>query len=357
MQTQVRFNFVLEVVVMNMNFTRKLPVPQDIKAEYPVSEEMKKIKETRDAEIKKVLSGESDKLLVIIGPCSADHEDSVIDYISRLRTVQDKVEDKLLIIPRIYTNKPRTTGDGYKGMLHQPDPERDEDMLKGVVAIRKLHMRAINETGFTCADEMLYPENHRYLSDLLSYVAIGARSVEDQQHRLTASGLAIPVGMKNPTGGDLSVMMNSITAAQHSHTFIYRGWEVKSEGNPYAHAILRGYVNTLGQTLSNYHYEDLVNLCAIYDEKKLNNPAVIIDTNHANSGKKPLEQVRIAKEVLHSCRHSEDVKKLVKGLMIESYIEDGAQNPEEGIYGKSITDPCLGWEKTERLLLDMAELL
>lgn len=342
---------------MSMNFIRKLPIPMDIKAEFPLSEEMQVSKEKRDNEIKDVFSGKSDKFLLIIGPCSADQEDSVMDYIHRLKKVQEKVADKILIIPRIYTNKPRTTGDGYKGMLHQPDPMQSEDMLNGLIAIRKLHMRAINETGFTCADEMLYPENYRYLSDLLSYVAIGARSVENQQHRLTASGLSIPVGMKNPTGGDISVMMNSITAGQHSHTFIYRGWEVKSDGNPYAHAILRGYVNKHGQSLPNYHYEDLINLCGVYKEKNLENPAVIIDTNHANSGKKYLEQTRIAKEVLHSCRHSEDVKKLVKGLMVESYIEDGTQKPEEGVYGKSITDPCLGWDKTERLILDLADLL
>ena len=342
---------------LSMNFIRKLPIPMDIKAEFPISEEMQTLKERRDEEIKSVFEGKLDKFILIIGPCSADHEDSVIDYIHRLKNVQDKVSDKILIIPRIYTNKPRTTGDGYKGMLHQPDPMQSEDMLNGLIAIRKLHMRAINETGLTCADEMLYPENYRYLSDLLSYVAIGARSVENQQHRLTASGLSIPVGMKNPTGGDISVMMNSITAGQHSHTFIYRGWEVKSDGNPYTHAILRGYVNKHGQSLPNYHYEDLINLCGIYKEKNLENPAVIIDTNHANSGKKYLEQTRIAKEVLHSCRHSDDVKKLVKGLMIESYIEDGTQKPEEGIYGKSITDPCLGWDKTEKLIYDLADLL
>jgi len=340
-----------------MNFLRKLPIPQDIKAQFPISDEMVALKVKRDEEIKKVFSGESDKFILIIGPCSADHEDSVIDYISRLKKVSEKVEDKILIIPRIYTNKPRTTGDGYKGMLHQPDPNKSEDMLEGVIAIRKLHMRAINETGLTCADEMLYPENHRYLSDLLSYIAVGARSVENQQHRLVSSGMDVPVGMKNPTGGDVSVMMNSITAAQHSHTFIYRGWEVQSSGNPYAHAILRGYVNKHGQSMPNYHYEDLINLAETYAKTNLSNPAVIVDTNHANSGKQYLEQVRIAKEVLHSCRHSEDVKKLVKGLMIESYIEDGTQKAEEGIYGKSITDPCLGWEKTERLILDLAELL
>ena len=342
---------------MNMNFKRKLPIPMDIKAQYPLTPDLAEMKIKRDEEIKAVFESRDDRLLLIIGPCSADNDDSVIDYISRLRTVQDKVSDKIIIIPRIYTNKPRTTGDGYKGMLHQPDPHKGEDMLKGVVAIRNLHIRAMKETGFTCADEMLYPENYRYLSDLLSYVAIGARSVENQQHRLTSSGFDIPVGMKNPTGGDLSVMMNSITAAQHPHTFIYRGWEVESTGNPLAHAILRGYVNKHGQSLPNYHYEDLNHLAELYDKSGLLNPAVIIDTNHANSGKKWMEQPRIAKEVLHSCRHSADIKKIVKGLMIESYIEDGAQKPEECIYGKSITDPCLGWEKTEKLILDLAEVL
>ena len=343
---------------MNMNFIRKLPIPMDVKEMYPASEEMTKIKAARDEEIKKIFTGESDKFLLVIGPCSADREDAVLDYISRLRTVQDKVADRILIIPRIYTNKPRTTGDGYKGMLHQPVPTENPDMLKGVVAIRKLHMRALSETGFSCADEMLYPENHRYLSDLISYVAVGARSVENQQHRLTASGLAIPVGMKNPTGGDLSVMMNSITAAQHSHTFIYRGWEVVSEGNPLAHAILRGYVNKHGQTMPNYHYEDLIHLHDLYAALGLSNPSVIVDTNHANSGKQYFEQIRISKEILHSRRYSDDIKKLVKGLMIESYIEDGCQKIDENdIYGKSITDPCLGWEKTERLILDMADAL
>ena len=342
---------------MNMNFKRKLPIPMEIKEQYPITYKLEQVKEKRDKEIKDIFESKDDRFILIIGPCSADNDDSVIDYISRLRTVQDKVEDKILIIPRIYTNKPRTTGDGYKGMLHQPDPHKGEDMLKGVVAIRNLHIRAMHETGFTCADEMLYPENYRYLNDVLSYVAIGARSVENQQHRLTASGFDIPVGMKNPTGGDISVMMNSITAAQHSHTFIYRGWEVESQGNPLAHAILRGYVNKHGQSLPNYHYEDLINLAEIYDKSGLANPAVIIDTNHANSGKKWMEQPRIAKEVLHSCRHSADVKKLVKGLMIESYIEDGAQKPEECVYGKSITDPCLGWEKTEKLILDLADIL
>ena len=342
---------------MNMNFKRKLPIPMEIKEQYPITYELEQMKEKRDQEIKAIFEGRDNRFILIIGPCSADNDDSVIDYISRLRRVQDKVSDKILIIPRIYTNKPRTTGDGYKGMLHQPDPHKGEDMLKGVVAIRNLHIRAMNETGFTCADEMLYPENHRYLSDILSYVAIGARSAENQQHRLTASGFDIPVGMKNPTAGDISVMMNSITAAQHPHTFIYRGWEVESQGNPLAHAILRGYVNKHGQSMPNYHYEDLIHLAEVYEKLSLKNPAVIVDTNHANSGKKWMEQPRIAKEVLNSCRHSNEVKKIVKGLMIESYIEDGAQKPEENVYGKSITDPCLGWKKTERLILDLADIL
>ncbi len=341
---------------MNMNFKRKLPTPKEIKEMYPVSDALLAKKAENDKEIQDIFTGKSDKLALVIGPCSADREDAVIDYITRLRGVQEKVKDKIVIIPRIYTNKPRTTGDGYKGMLHQPNPNENPDMLKGVIAIRKLHMRAMEETGFSCADEMLYPENHRYLSDLLSYVAVGARSVENQQHRLTASGLDIPVGMKNPTSGDLSVMMNSITAGQHKHTFIYRGWEVESEGNEMTHAILRGYVNKHGQSLPNYHYEDLMNLLELYGKTNLANPGVVVDTNHANSGKKWAEQVRISKEILHSTRVNKDIFKLVKGLMIESYIEDGCQKAEEGIYGKSITDPCLGWEKTERLILDIAEL-
>ena len=342
---------------MNMEFERKLPIPKEVKELYPLSDDLVKVVEKRKQEIADIFTGKSDKLALVIGPCSADNEDSVIDYISRLAKVQEKVADKVYIIPRIYTNKPRTTGDGYKGMLHQPVPNEKPDMYKGIVAIRELHMRALKETGFSCADEMLYPENYRYLSDILAYVAIGARSVENQQHRLTSSGLDIPVGMKNPTGGDISVMMNSITAAQHKHTFIYRGWEVHSQGNPLAHAILRGYVNKHGQSLPNYHYEDLLHLYETYAASGLENPAVIVDTNHANSGKKYLEQVRIAKEVLHSCRYNPDIKKLVKGFMIESYIEDGAQKIGECIYGKSITDPCLGWEKTEKLIYDIADLL
>ena len=340
-----------------MKFLRKLPIPMEIKEKYPMTMEMTGLKEKRDEEIKKIFRGEDKRLIVVIGPCSADHEESVMDYLGRLKKVDEQVKDKLMIVPRIYTNKPRTTGAGYKGMLHQPDPNSDSDMLGGLVAIRNLHIRAIKEIGFTCADEMLYTENYRYLSDLLSYVAVGARSTENQQHRLVSSGLDIPVGLKNPTGGDISVMMNSITAAQSSHKFIYRGWEVESGGNEYAHAILRGYVNKHGQSLPNYHYEDLIHLCESYDNGNFKNPSVIVDTNHANSGKKYEEQVRIAKEVLHSMRHSEDINNLVKGLMIESYIEDGACKAEENIYGKSITDPCLGWEKTEKLLFELADLL
>ena len=342
---------------MNMNFKRKLPIPKEIKEMYPISESGVLAKEKNDVEIAKIFTGESDKLLLVIGPCSADREDAVIEYINKLRVIQEKVKDKIVIVPRIYTNKPRTTGAGYKGMLHQPNPTESPDMLKGLIAIRKLHMRAINETGFSCADEMLYPENYRYLNDLLSYVAIGARSVENQGHRLTASGMDIPVGMKNPTGGDISVMLNSIRAAQGSHTFLYRGWEVESSGNPLSHAILRGYVDEKGHSVPNYHYEDLQSLCEIYTEKDFLNPALIVDCNHANSGKKYEQQVRIAKEVLHSTRHSDDIYKIVKGFMIESYLEDGCQKPTDGVYGKSITDPCLGWDKTRDLILKPADTI
>lgn len=343
--------------MMNMVFERKLAIPMEVKEMYPITAQMTSIVEKQVIEIKEILSGKSNKLLLIIGPCSADNEDSVIDYMTRLRTVQDKVQDKILIVPRIYTNKPRTTGDGYKGMLHQPNPNEKPDMLKGIVSIRKLHMRGIKETGFASADEMLYPENHKYLDDMLAYVAVGARSVENQQHRLTASGLNIPVGMKNPTSGDIAVMMNSITAAQHPHTFIYRGWEVHTQGNEYAHSILRGSVNKHGQPIPNYHFEDLIHLYNSYQEKGLSNPSVIIDTNHANSGKNPFEQIRIAKEVMSNRVHFNEVKSLVKGFMIESYIEDGAQKTNGGVYGQSITDPCLGFEKTERLILDLADLV
>ena len=342
---------------MNMIFERKLPIPQQVKEMFPLSRELEEVVKKRADELADIFTGKSDRFILIIGPCSADNADSVLDYISRLREVQEKVKDRIFIVPRIYTGKPRTTGDGYKGLLHQPDPNEKPDMFKGIVAIRTLHMRALKESGFSCADEMLYPENHRYLSDILGYVAVGARSVEDQHHRLTASGLNIPVGMKNPMSGDISVMMNAIHAAQNPHTFIYRGWEVHSQGNPLAHAILRGYVNKHGQNMPNYHYEDLLHVSESYQKSELKNPAIIIDTNHSNSGKDPFQQPRICKEVLYSCRHSEDIKKMVKGFMIESYIEDGSQKIGECVYGKSITDACLGWEKTEKLIFDIAELV
>ena len=342
---------------MKMNFHRKLPIPQEVKKEYPLTDRMAEVKATRDEAIREVFEGRSDKFILVIGPCSADHREPVLEYISRLRKIEEQVKDKIIIIPRIYTNKPRTTGQGYKGMLHQPDPEAKPDMYKGIVALRELHLAALRDYDFSCADEMLYPANYRYLSDLLSYVAVGARSVENQEHRLVASGIEAPVGMKNPTGGDLSVMMNSIVAAQSAHTFLYRGWEVTSEGNPYAHAILRGYIDYAGRSISNYHYEDLLRAKELYEQFGLANPSVIVDTNHNNSGKKYLEQIRIAKDVVHSRNQNADIKGLVKGLMIESYIEDGACKAEEHIFGKSITDPCLGWEKTERLILDIAEKL
>lgn len=342
---------------MQMNFHRKLPIPQEVKKEFPLTERMKQVKDKRDESIRDIFEGKSDKFILIIGPCSADSREPVLEYVSRLKRIEEQVSDKIVIIPRIYTNKPRTTGQGYKGMLHQPDPEAKPDMYKGIVAIRDLHLTALRDYDFTCADEMLYPENHRYLSDLLSYVAVGARSVENQQHRLTASGLGIPVGMKNPTGGDLSVMMNSIVAAQSSHTFLYRGWEVTSEGNANAHAILRGYVDYSGRSVSNYHYEDLLRVDELYAKSNLVNPAVIVDTNHNNSGKQYLEQIRIAKDIVHSRGQNADIKRLVKGLMIESYLEDGAQGAGDHVFGKSITDPCLGWEKTEQLILDIADKL
>ena len=342
---------------MSMNMIRKLPTPKEIKELYPLSDKIVETKKQRDKEIADVFTGKSNKFLLIIGPCSADKEEPVLDYISRLVPVQEQVKDKILIIPRIYTNKPRTTGEGYKGMIHQPDPTKKEDMLEGLIKVRSLHTKAIEQTGFTCADEMLYPENYRYLSDLLSYVAIGARSVEDQQHRLTSSGMDIPVGMKNPTAGDMSVMLNSIRAAQASHTFIYRGWETVTSGNPLAHAILRGAVNKHGQTIPNYHYEDLKLVCDMYHKAELQNPAIIVDVNHANSGKKYLEQIRISKEVLQSRTFSEDVHDMVKGLMIESYLEDGNQPVNGTVYGQSITDPCLGWDKTERLIRELAEMV
>ena len=342
---------------MQMTFLRKLPIPQEVKKEFPVTEAMAQVKAKRDESIQAVFDGSSDKFILVIGPCSADHSEPVLEYISRLHRIEEQVSDKIILIPRIYTNKPRTTGKGYKGMLHQPDPDAKPDMYKGIIAIRELHMAALRDYGFSCADEMLYPENHRYLSDLLSYVAVGARSVENQQHRLTASGIGIPVGMKNPTGGDLSVMMNAIVAAQSSHTFLYRGWEVTSEGNAYAHAILRGYLDCSGRSVSNYHYEDLLRVRELYEKMGLQNPSVLVDTNHNNSGKQYLEQIRIAKDIVHSRGENADIKRLVKGLMIESYLEDGAQGTAEHTFGKSITDPCIGWEKTERLILDLAEKL
>ena len=341
----------------NMDFKRKLPVPQEIKELYPLTAELTRIKAERDQQIADAFTGQSNKLMLIIGPCSADREDAVLDYCERLAFLQEKTADKLILIPRVYTNKPRTTGEGYKGLLHQPNPEKREDMLEGVIAIRRLHTNVLANTGLSTADEMLYPDNYRYLSDLLAYVAVGARSVENQEHRLVASGIAVPVGMKNPTSGDISVMLNSILAAQHSHTFIYRGWEVDTAGNPLAHAILRGYVNRHGEAIPNYHFEELEHLYNSYAARGLENMALIVDTNHSNSGKKYAEQPRICKEVLHSCRHSGHIRSMVKGFMIESYLEGGSQKIGEGIYGKSITDPCLGWCDTERLVLDIADLV
>ena len=340
---------------MSFEFIKKLPTPQEIREKYPLSEELAAIKKARDEEIRKVFTGESDKFLVIIGPCSADNEEAVLDYAGRLAKVNEKVGDKLILIPRIYTNKPRTTGDGYKGMLHQPDPEKKPDLLAGLLAIRKMHIHAIEQTGLTAADEMLYPENYSYLSDVLSYVAIGARSVENQQHRLVSSGMDVPVGMKNPTSGDLGVMLNAVYAAQHGHDFIYRTWEVETKGNPLAHTILRGAVSKHGQCLPNYHYEDLMLLHELYAKRDLVNPACIVDANHSNSGKQYMEQIRIVKEVLHSRRHSSEINQMVKGVMVESYIEPGSQKIGEHCYGKSITDPCLGWEDTEKLIYKIAE--
>ena len=341
----------------NMHFKRKLPVPAEIKEEYPLTRELSQIKEARDILIRDVFTGVSDKMVLIIGPCSADREDAVLEYCERLAGLQEKVRDRLVLIPRVYTNKPRTTGDGYKGLLHQPNPEQDSDMLEGVIAIRRLHTNVLANTGLSTADEMLYPDNYRYLSDLLAYVAVGARSVENQEHRLTSSGIAVPVGMKNPTSGDISVMLNSIMAAQHPHTFIYRGWEVDTTGNAMAHAIMRGYVNKHGEAIPNYHFEDLEHLYNAYAAKGLQNMALIVDANHSNSAKKYMEQPRICKSVLHSCRHSEHIRSMVKGFMIESYLEPGSQKIGEHIYGKSITDPCIGWADTERLVQDIAELI
>lgn len=342
---------------MNMLFKRRLPAPQDVIKMYPLSEKLASRKNANDKEIRGVLEGKIKKFLLIIGPCSADREDAVLEYATRLRAVQEKVSDKLILVPRIYTNKPRTTGAGYKGMLHQSDPHRAPDMFRGLISIRRLHIRCLEETGFSGADEMLYPENHRYLADILSYVAVGARSAENQQHRLTASGLDVPVGFKNPTSGDLSVMLNAVTAAQSPHDFSYGGFEVQSTGNPLAHSILRGSVNRFGTNLPNYHYEDLTELSDLYENSSLQNPAVIVDANHSNSGKRYEEQPRIAKEILHSMKHNAGVARLVKGVMIESYLQDGCQKITESVYGKSITDPCLGWEKSERLIYEIAELL
>ncbi len=343
---------------MNMNFGRKLPIPMEVKEMYPLTMQMQGIVERRRKEIEDIFTGKDNRLVLIIGPCSADNEESVMDYIMRLTGVQEQVKDKILIIPRIYTNKPRTTGKGYKGLLHQPNPLEKPDAFKGIIATRELHMRALSEAGFTCADEMLYPQNYKYLDDVLGYVAVGARSVENQEHRLVASGIEVPVGMKNPTSGDLSVMMNSITAGQSQHEFIYRGWDCQSQGNPLTHAIMRGFTDENGGVYPNYHYENLVRVNNYYQEKPdLQNPAVIIDSNHSNSRKNPFEQPRIIKEVLNYCRYNAELKKLIKGFMVESYIEDGNQKVGEGVYGKSITDACLGWEKSERLMLEIADLL
>jgi len=342
---------------MSFVFVKLLPTPDEIRKEYPIPERLKKIKEERDDQIRKVLTGENDKFLMIIGPCSADNEESVCDYVNRLAGLNDKVKDKLILIPRIYTNKPRTTGDGYKGIVHQPDPVQKEDFLAGLIAMRKMHIRAMEESGLTAADEMLYPENWGYVSDILSYVAIGARSVEDQQHRLTVSGFDVASGMKNPTSGDFSIMLNSVYAAQHPHSFIYRGYEVKTTGNELAHTVLRGSVNKYGRSIPNYHYEDLSTLLSMYNERDLKNPAAIIDANHNNSNKQYEQQIRIVKEVLHSRRLNHDIRNLVKGVMVESYIVEGSQKVGGGVYGKSITDACLGWEASERLILDTAELI
>lgn len=340
---------------MSFTFIEKLPTPDEIREQYPLPQALAQRKAERDREIREVLTGESNKLLVIIGPCSADNEDSVCDYVNRLAGLNDKVSDKLILIPRIYTNKPRTTGEGYKGIIHQPDPKKQEDFLAGLIAMRKMHIRAVEETGLTAADEMLYPENWGYVSDILSYVAIGARSVEDQQHRLTVSGFDVPAGMKNPTSGDFSVMLNSVFAAQHPHSFIYRGWSVQTSGNDLAHTVLRGATSKHGNSTPNYHYEDLNRLLEMYNKMELKNPACIIDSNHSNSNKQFAQQIRIVKEVMHSRKLSSDIHKLVKGVMVESYIEEGCQKVGGGVYGQSITDPCLGWADTEKLIYDLAE--
>ena len=352
-----KFSRKAESLMRTLILEQKMPTPEEIREAIPLTKQGEAVKKERDVQIADILTGRDNRLLLIIGPCSADREDAVLEYLTRMLPVQEKVKDKILIVPRIYTNKPRTTGDGYKGIASQPDPSERPDMVKGLLSVRHMHVRAVNETGFTCADEMLYPENISYLDDVLSYHAVGARSVENQQHRLVSSGIDVPVGMKNPTSGDISVMLNSITAAQHPHVFTFRDWQVQTKGNPLAHAIMRGSVNRYGENIPNYHYEDLMRLYEAYAKKDLQNMAVIVDTNHSNSGKQYLQQVRIANEVLHSRRHSPELRGFVKGFMIESYLEDGAQKVGEGVYGKSITDPCLGWEKTERMIYGFAEQL
>lgn len=342
---------------MAMIFEKKLPIPMEVKEAYPLSLSAVEKKQLIDKEVADIFKGKSDKMILVIGPCSADREDAVLEYVERLKKVQEQVYDKLVLIPRVYTNKPRTNGSGYKGMAHQPDPNAEPDTFKGILAIRELHSKVLTEYGMSTADEMLYPANYRYLDDLMSYVAIGARSVENQEHRLVSSGITVPVGMKNPTSGDFSVMLNSVEAAQHSHTFVFRGWQVKTTGNELAHTILRGYVNKHGKMMPNYHYEDLELLHEMYAKRGLSNMAVVVDANHSNSAKNPFEQPRICKEVLHSCRHNDDVKKMVKGFMIESYLEDGNQSVDSGVYGKSITDPCIGWEKTEKLIFEIADMI
>ena len=342
---------------MNMDFKRKLPIPMETKEMYPVSEAMACAIEAGRGELKDIFAGQSDKLVLIIGPCSADNEDSVMDYLTQLAGVAEQVADRIRIVPRLYTNKPRTTGEGYKGLAYQPDPAAAPDLFKGIIALRELHMRAVRDTGFVCADEILYTENYKYIDDLLGYATVGARSVEDQQHRLTASAVEVPTGMKNPTSGDLSVMMNAIRTAQHAHDFIYRGWEGRSHGNPFAHAVLRGYVNRRGEMHPNYHAEDVRGLAELYGESGLANPAVLIDCNHCNSGKDPFRQTEIIREVLAYRRRDPELARLVKGFMVESYLEDGNQPVGGGVYGKSITDACLGWEKSERLILELAEAL
>lgn len=340
---------------MNVDFEKKLTIPMEVKKMFPLTDDMRDVIEDRRAQIKNIISGDDKRLLLIIGPCSADNEDSVLDYIGRLKSIQEKVKKKILIVPRVFTNKPRTTGDGYKGLLHQPDPSEKPDLFKGIIATRDIHMRVVKETGFATADEMLYPENYRYLDDILGYVTVGARSVENQQHRLVASGLEVPCGMKNPTGGDLTVMINAIHAAQHKHSFLYRGWAVHSHGNPYAHAVLRGFTNSKGRSVPNYHYEDVMNVIELYTGSGLENPGVIIDTNHANSGKNPFEQPRIIREVMNYRKHNPNLTSFIKGFLVESYIEDGAQKIGEGVYGKSITDACLGWDKSKNLIMELSE--